>query len=82
MPDTIKCTCKSEFQDKFYGKQMRLVNRSLKENIARCTVCGSKARWIERVRLNWQSPATPDLKPFLLPPMNPRLCTENRMVKS
>lgn len=40
-----KCTCKSEFQDNEYGKQMRVFNmknsdKSKNEGV--CTVCGTK----------------------------------------
>lgn len=36
------CTCKHEFQDKEYGKGMRLHNlsESSKKKEAHCTVCG------------------------------------------
>ena len=43
----IKCTCKSEYQDEKYGKNIRLAN--LKGDIkntdgkAHCTVCGKDA---------------------------------------
>jgi hypothetical protein len=74
------CTCKHEFQDSLYGKGMRQHTLSLKEKTPRCTVCGGKARWVERVRLHWQAPGVV-LAPFLMPPMNTKLCTENRMKK-
>lgn len=32
-----KCTCKSEYQDKLYGKYLRLKNST--HNGFRCTVC-------------------------------------------
>lgn len=36
----LKCDCQSEFQDRTYGKGMRVHNRSGKNNrIAYCTVC-------------------------------------------
>ena len=41
----MKCTCKSDFQDKTYGKGNRLFNmRDSKKHPgeATCTVCGSK----------------------------------------
>ena len=34
-----KCTCKHEYQDKQYGKDNRVFNPKLK-NEMRCTVCG------------------------------------------
>jgi len=34
-----KCECKSEFQDKIYGKDMRLHNLSKNEKSCKCTVC-------------------------------------------
>lgn len=37
----IKCKCNSEFQDKEYGKGMRLHNTSPDEKNLRCTVCGN-----------------------------------------
>lgn len=40
------CTCKDEFQDKTYGKGMRVfnynVNSKEKTVVARCTVCNTK----------------------------------------
>jgi hypothetical protein len=36
----LKCFCKSEFQDKKYGKQKRVANCTSKDNEYRCTVCG------------------------------------------
>jgi hypothetical protein len=36
----IGCTCDSEFQDKTYGKHMRLANFCRKVEGFRCTVCG------------------------------------------
>ena len=41
----MRCTCESEFQDKEYGKGMRLFNlRDDKKHAgeAFCTVCGNK----------------------------------------
>ena len=41
----LKCTCKSEFQDKEYGTGMRLHNgcgKDGKSNEYRCTICGNK----------------------------------------
>ena len=35
-----KCTCVHEYQDKVYGKGIRLFNVGTKD--AKCTVCGSK----------------------------------------
>lgn len=40
----IKCTCKSEFQDLTYGKNMRLANLKggeKRETEKSCTVCGT-----------------------------------------
>ena len=34
-----KCTCKHEFQDKVYGKGMRVHNKSDKDPVCYCTVC-------------------------------------------
>ena len=42
---TIKvkqCTCKSDFQDKEYGKDMRLCNVRDNKDYSRCTVCGKE----------------------------------------
>lgn len=37
------CGCKSEYQDKVYGKGMRVFNLSGKNpDVATCTVCGNK----------------------------------------
>lgn len=35
----IKCSCKSDYQDKRYGKGFRLCNLKKKEGECRCTVC-------------------------------------------
>jgi len=52
-----ECTCKSEYQDKQYGKGNRVFNRKTKrtgkiQGIARCTVCGyvlqSSSGFVER----------------------------------
>lgn len=39
-----KCECKHEYQDKKYGKGMRVFNYSKKHDTWRCTVCGSHKR--------------------------------------
>ena len=36
----IKCTCKSEYQDKVYGLGMRVHNEKKDHGEATCTVCG------------------------------------------
>lgn len=36
-----QCACKHKFQDRQYGKQMRVHNVS-KDNALRCTVCGNR----------------------------------------
>jgi hypothetical protein len=38
-PKVMECVCEHEFQDKRYGKWMRLHNPA-KEDVYRCTVCG------------------------------------------
>lgn len=43
----FQCNCKSDFQDEFYGKNMRLFNAKGKEPKVdgyRCTVCGREIR--------------------------------------
>lgn len=35
----IKCKCENAFQDKKYGKKMRVQNKTNDENKYRCTVC-------------------------------------------
>jgi hypothetical protein len=35
----IPCTCQHEWQDKKYGKGMRVHNETKKHGIYRCTVC-------------------------------------------
>lgn len=78
MADTMQCKCVSPFQDSRYGKGMRVVTRA-KDGAPRCTVCGGKARSEERVRLHWQGPGAPE--PITGLPLNPRLCTDNRMLR-
>jgi hypothetical protein len=36
----IKCTCKHEFQDKRYGKTVRVYNQKVDRTTYKCTVCG------------------------------------------
>jgi len=38
------CTCESKFQDEKYGKNMRVYNKTKKQDgkIYRCTVCGKE----------------------------------------
>lgn len=40
----IKCTCEHEYQDKKYGKGIRMANKTTKENpdYYRCTVCAKE----------------------------------------
>jgi len=44
----VKCKCENKFQDKRYGEQMRVANRTQKgdgvSTVARCTVCGATHR--------------------------------------
>ena len=39
----IKCTCKNDYQDKKYGEQVRVMNKTEKKSgdkvVFRCTVC-------------------------------------------
>ena len=42
MPSIVKqCNCVSDFQDKTYGKGMRLHNEKLAGKGSKCTTCGS-----------------------------------------
>jgi hypothetical protein len=36
----IKCTCKSDYQDKRYGAGKRVMNKRKTEKSYSCTVCG------------------------------------------
>jgi hypothetical protein len=40
----MPCTCESEFQDKTYGRNLRLFNQTRKSDgkLYRCTVCGKE----------------------------------------
>jgi len=44
MTKIVKCSCEHEFQDKKYGKGMRVFNETAKTNptVWRCTVCGKE----------------------------------------
>lgn len=46
MSKVLKCSCKSDFQDKTYGKNMRLFNEIGKDGTGgyRCTVCGKDSK--------------------------------------
>lgn len=48
MADLMKCNCKSDFQDNLYGKNMRVITRDKNKN-PRCTVCGPKPAWENRL---------------------------------
>lgn len=42
----VKCACKSEFQDKQYGVNVRIANQTSKQHLdgtvdVRCTVCNT-----------------------------------------
>lgn len=39
-PKKGKCTCPQEFQDKIYGKGVRVHNKTNKPSEFRCTGCG------------------------------------------
>ncbi len=39
----LRCKCKHPFQDRTYGKGLRVHNKmNSKENMYRCTVCGTE----------------------------------------
>ena len=42
MTRIMPCTCKSEYQDKRYGKGKRVFNSMVKEGSYRCTVCSKE----------------------------------------
>lgn len=35
----FKCFCEHKYQDKKYGKKVRVFNKTMKTNTWRCTVC-------------------------------------------
>jgi hypothetical protein len=35
----LKCDCRNSFMDKMYGVGMRVMNKTAKERMYRCTVC-------------------------------------------
>jgi len=37
----IICSCKSDFQDKIYGKGKRLANTKYDDKSAKCTICSN-----------------------------------------
>jgi len=39
----LKCTCKHEYQDKKYGKDVRVCNVNIK-GVHKCTVCGKEVK--------------------------------------
>ncbi len=43
-----KCNCESQFQDTFYGKNMRLHNVDDNGTKASCTVCEGSAKYAKR----------------------------------
>jgi hypothetical protein len=51
----VLCKCASDFQDKTYGKGVRVANRTAKNygesSDARCTVCGA-VHQVSNVRFN------------------------------
>lgn len=42
MTSIIKCSCEHEWMDKTYGKGQRVMNKTTKLDIYRCTVCGKE----------------------------------------
>lgn len=49
MTKILKCTCQNTWQDKEYGRSMRVMNKTQKGNSTdsatyRCTVCGSEKK--------------------------------------
>lgn len=52
MSDTkiAPCTCKSEYQDKLYGKGMRVHNHGDKLDTWTCTVCSPSSATRKRMR--------------------------------
>ena len=40
----IKCNCNHDYQDKVYGKGMRVHNYAEKAETYKCTVCGDKKK--------------------------------------
>jgi len=38
----MKCTCEHAFQDKRYGKSIRVHNQKVDRTTYRCTVCGKE----------------------------------------
>lgn len=45
-----KCKCKSPYQDKEYGKNIRIANSTGKLNIVRCTVCGKELTTVKETK--------------------------------
>jgi len=46
-----KCTCANEYQDKQYGKGIRIANTTGKTNTVRCTVCGKEILTVKVTKL-------------------------------
>lgn len=44
----VKCSCKNDYQDKCYGKNLRVAN--VGEKLAKCTVCGAPHKNPEEVK--------------------------------
>lgn len=42
MTDIRRCNCKHAWQDRRYGKGMRVHNRMPQKSLNRCTVCGNE----------------------------------------
>lgn len=40
-PKKLKCTCPQDFQDRTYGRGIRVMNKTGKAGEYRCTGCGS-----------------------------------------
>jgi len=40
----LKCDCKNKQQDKMYGNQMRVMNKTSKDSTYRCTVCAKEKK--------------------------------------
>jgi hypothetical protein len=56
----MQCDCPNEFQDKMYGKNMRVHNLTANKEKASCSVCEGGAKYAKRNALT--SPPTTNRK--------------------
>jgi hypothetical protein len=51
MTKILKCNCVQEFQDETYGQNMRVHNKTAKDDTWRCCVCNTERKKGDRIEV-------------------------------